>query len=151
MVAAAEFAFIKVRFAAAPGTAPRATTSTAATFAADHSHVFANDLELVVLLAVLLPRIQLEPPFNQDRGTLGEILGSDFRGSAPEGDVHESHFLDPFPLLVFPLVVDREADVGHRQLTAGVPQLHVAGQVSHQDYSVKAGHNFVLGEEQGFK
>src|SRR5688572_28974806 len=64
VIAAGGFGFIEARGA---GRLPAASSSSAAT-GAEHLHVLADDAELVVLLAVFLPAIELQTPFDKHRG-----------------------------------------------------------------------------------
>src|SRR5688572_22310738 len=71
------------RSAAATSTA--ATTST--TFAAEHLHPLADDAQFGSLLPVSLPRVELQPPFDQHLRTLAEIFPGYLGGATPERDI----------------------------------------------------------------
>ena len=114
--------------------------ATAAAFAAEHLHPLADDAELVILLAVLFPAVELQPPFDQNRRALAEIFTGNFGGSAPERHVDKRRFLDPFAVGVLAPVVDGQADFGDRHAAGDVSQLRIARQVADQDHSIEAGH-----------
>jgi hypothetical protein len=121
--------------AAVPATA-------AAALGTDHLHPLANDFQLRVLLAVLLPLIELEASFDKDRRAFAEVFAGDFRRPAPERDIDERDLFDPFAgLLVLAAVVDRDADVGDRHAALEVADFHIAGQVAHHNNAVEAGHD----------
>ena len=64
--------------------------------AAEHLHPLADDPQLGVLLAVFFPLIELQPALDQHRRALAQVLAGDFGRAAPQRDIDERRFLDPF-------------------------------------------------------
>src|SRR5206468_2484831 len=119
-------AFVEILVLAAGTTSTAASSSTAA-FRAHHLHPFANHAQLRSLLAVLFPSVVLQPTLDQDRRAFAEVFAGDFRGPAPQGDIHKRRFLDPFAVLSLAAVIDGHANVSDRSAALQITNFDVAG------------------------
>src|SRR5690606_27156618 len=80
---------------------------------------------LALLTLSVGPRIQSQPPVNQDGLALLEVLIDDLGGLAEGVAVDERDFLFQLPARVTPLPIDGEPELGDRGVVRGVPQLNV--------------------------
>src|SRR5687767_12121724 len=126
-----------------------AATTTAAAFtatavaAADELEVLDHDGQLAALPAALLvlPGVELEPAFDEDRLALLEVLVDDL-GLLPErGHVDKRDFFLVLAVGGSKLTVAGDAELDDGRLARQVFQLRVARQVSHQQDLVEAGHD----------
>ncbi|MFO0874788.1 MAG: hypothetical protein U0575_12560 [Phycisphaerales bacterium] len=101
-----------------------------------------TQLRLLVALAIL-PLVELESSFDEDRPALDEVLGHHFGGRAPCLAVDEGDFLALLALGGLVAPIDGDADVRDREIAVRVPQLDVAGEVPHQEDLVVAGHRWL--------
>lgn len=103
---------------------------------------FHHDTESAALLAGLfvVPLIQAQTAFDQNRTALFQILSDDF-GLFPEGiDINKRNFLFLLARFVAPRAIDRKADLGDSGAFGSVAQLRVARQVPGEDDFVEAWH-----------
>src|SRR5688500_16404232 len=101
-----------------------AAAGTATLTRPEHLQSLADDLELGVLLAVLLPAVELQPAFNQHRRALAEILVGDFGGAPPQRDVYKGCFFDPLIAALHPFIA-RQPDIRNRRATGYVAQFRI--------------------------
>lgn len=100
------------------------------------------DLQLRAILTTLfvLPCLELEPPFNEDAAALLKILRGVLRIAAPEGDIHEGHFLLLLPALILPHSIQGEAQFGDGVSGFSFPELGIASQIADKGNTIVTAH-----------
>ena len=78
----------------------------------------------------VLPGIEFQAAFDQQRAALAHVLGDDFRLAAPGFDVNKTDFFLGLAGFGFPGAVDRQADLGDGRSLGRVAQFRIARQVA---------------------
>ena len=98
-------------------------------------HRLADDAELAPLLAALLvvPGVELQPAFDENRAALFQIFAGDFREARPEDDVDEGDFFALFAVFEGVLPIDRKAEIADRAAFGRVADFGVAREVPERE------------------
>src|SRR6266699_1225464 len=103
--------------------------------ASQHAEIVGDNLETGALLTFLvLPLAGLNAPFDEDQGTLLQILLRDFRLLAPDDYFVPFGALLPFAVAVFVGFVGGHGEIGDGLTAAGVTRFGIAAQAADQDH-----------------
>ena len=109
-----------------------------------HLHSFADDVEFCALLAgcFVVPRVELQAAFDQNGAAFGEVFAGDFCLAPPQRHLDESRlFAAAVRLLVEPVAVDCQADLGEGRSRWRVPHLRITGEIAQENHLIEAGHD----------
>jgi hypothetical protein len=103
---------------------------------------FEHYAQSAFLLASLLviPLIQLETTFDQNRTAFFQILSDRFSLPAKRIDIHKSHIFFLFPSFIRPATIDGKADLRNGSAFGRVAQFRIARQIAGEDDFIEVGH-----------
>src|SRR4029077_2071567 len=109
---------------------------------AEQLHVVGYHAETRSLLPGLLvvPRVHLQPPFDENRSAFFQVLASDLRCSSPEGDIDKRDFLALFAAIGRVSPIHRYAEIADGAAFGGVTHFRITCDISKQKNFVEVRH-----------
>jgi len=105
-------------------------------------HVLGHHAQACSLLAGLfvVPRIHLQPPFNENRSAFFQVLASHLRCSSPESDIDKRDFLAFFTAVSGVSPIHRDAQIADGAALRSVTHFWITRYVSKQENFVEVRH-----------
>jgi hypothetical protein len=134
-------AFVSAGGGCAGGRAGSAATF-AAFAAAEELEVLEDNFHFAAFLTgrLVVPSVELEAAFDEERTALGQILGDGFALFAPGLDIDKGRLIAGGAGLVLELAVNRESELADGGALRRDPEFRITRQVANEHYFVEGGH-----------
>src|SRR5215472_10596581 len=115
-------------------------------------HVLGDHTQACSLLSGLLvvPRVHLEAPFDENRSALFQVLAANLCCSAPEGDIDKRDFLALFAAVSRVSPIHRDAEITDGAAFGRVTHFRITGDISKQENFVEIRHMALIAKSFRF-